>query len=378
MQRAIKTAQNWYSNKPVALQLFIWIVVVPTIFVSIYYGFITSDVYVSEAKYALRSNEQTPLTSGMLDSILTGGSVGSTHEDATIVKDYILSHDMLEKLDARLSIRKHYESDDIDRLSRLDPDASDEDFLEYYRKMVGVSIDSSTNITTLSIRAFDPVIAKQMAKTIIELSEDLVNRLSERIVEDTLHFARNEVDEAEDSVRKADDALTTFRSKTQSIDPGKETSAVLDIVTGLERQLAEARTQLTEARSFMQKDSTQVKILGNKVKALEKQVTDERGRLASEGASNDYTKLIEQYQPLVLEQDLARQRYKSALTSLELARAEAQRKQRYLLPFVQPKIPDEAVEPKRFKAILTFFIALCLIYAISGLSWAAIKDHMRL
>ena len=76
--------------------------------------------------------------------------------------------------------------------------------------------------------------------------------------------------------------------------------------------------------------------------------------------------------------ELAKQRYASTLTSLEAARAEAQRKQRYLLSFVQPQVPDEALLPERFKSTLILFLELCLIYSIGALVWAAIKDHMRL
>ena len=75
---------------------------------------------------------------------------------------------------------------------------------------------------------------------------------------------------------------------------------------------------------------------------------------------------------------MAKEFYTSALSSLELARAEARRKQRYLLPFVEPIISDEAVEPERLYAISAIFIMLLLAYAIGGLVWAAIKDHMRI
>ncbi len=111
----------------------------------------------------------------------------------------------------------------------------------------------------------------------------------------------------------------------------------------------------------------------------EKQATEERKRLASgEGSTLDYTKLIDNYAPLALEQELSKLRYTSALTSLEVARIEAQSKQRYLISFVQPNLPDEATEPERLHAILVIFFGLCIIYAISGLVWAAIKDHMRI
>ena len=378
MQRLIRTSQSWYANKPAAFKLFLWVVVVPTLLAAIYYGLIASDIYVSEARFSVRTSEQGGISGGVLSSVFTGTAGESSSEDAAIVAEYILSQDMLTELDKRLDLRKHFSSHNVDFLSRLDNDASQEDFLEYYRDRVQVNVDTSTNIITIDVQSFEPALSQMMANNIIELSEDLVNRLSERIVEDTLSFARGEVNNAEDRVRKASDAVTAFRNKTLSMDPKEETRGALNIIAGLENKLAEARAELLDTKSFMRQDSPQVRIIQSKVDALKKQIYEARQSLASKDSTRNYTQLIDQYQPLALEEELAKQRYASTLNSLEAARAEAQRKQRYLLSFIQPQIPDEALLPERFKSTVIFFLALCLIYAIGGLVWAAIKDHMRL
>lgn len=360
------------------LRLYVFLVLAPTLLGAIYYALFASDVFVAEARFAVRGSQETPIA-GLFDSVFSAEGTPTSDEDALIVRDYILSRDMLEELDRRLSLKQHYSSSDVDLISRLDDDASLEEMLEFYHEMLGVEIESTSNITTLNVRAFSPQMAHEIATTIIELSEGLVNRLSDRIVEDTLEFARNEVSQAEARVRKANDALTQFRNATSSIDPGQETAAVIGIVTGLETQLAAARAELDHARSYMRGDSPQVQNLAEKVAAIDKQVQDERRRLASQGGEGvNYTQLIDRYAPLLLEQKLSEQVYASALTSLELARTEAQRKQRYLLSFVQPRVPDEATEPDRLRKVILMFIVLTLAYGIGGLVWAAVKDHMRM
>jgi len=368
-----------FRSMPVPLQFFVAIIIIPTLITVFYYGIFASDVYIAEAKYALRQNTQTQV-SGLFESMLSGGSVSeSPGEDTNIVRDYIHSREMIVALDQALSIRDHYSSDTIDFISRFDAGDSQEKFLAYFRNMVELGIDTTTNISTLRVRAFDPSVSHQIAQTIIKLSEELVNSISSRIVEDSLQFARAEVEAAETRVRAASTAMTRFRSDTNSINPGEETKAVLGIITELESQLAVARTQLIEAQGYMQRSSPQVQVLRGKVDALEKQVIDERKRLSNDGETGvNYTTLIDSYQPLLLEQELATKQYASTLASLEVARIEAQKQQRYLLPFVPPQIPDEAVEPKRLKSIITVFLGLCIIYAIGGLIWAAIKDHMRI
>jgi capsular polysaccharide transport system permease protein len=358
---------------------FVLMVIVPTLAAIIYYGYIASDIYVAEAHYAIRTSTENPAP-GLANSLLGSASTGtSAGEDGMIVRDYTLSRDMLEELDSLLDLRRHYGSDRIDFLARLREDVSLEAFVEYYQEMVEIEIDPESQISMLRVRAFDAETAQQLAESIVKFSEALVNRMSERIVDDTLKFARSEVAKAEASVRRASDALTGFRSVSRSIDPAQETSAVLSIVTQLESTLAIARSELIQAESFMNPDSVQVKNLRARANALDQQVRSERQRLSADGQNTkDYTRLIGGYEPLLLEKVLAEQLWSSALISLETARAEAQRKQRYLITFVSPKLPDEAVEPNRLMATTTVFAGALLLYVISGLLWAAIKDHMRM
>lgn len=367
------------KNYPIPLKLFIYSVVFPTLIIAVYYAFIASDIYISEAKYSLRINSESPST-GFIDSFMPSSSgIEFSNEDASIVMEYIHSRELIVKLDQRLKIIDHYSSSDVDFISRLDSDDSLEDFYEYFIDKVEINTDSSSHVSTLRVRAFTPIFSKLVAENIINLSENLVNNMSKRIIDDSLQFARSEVNIAESRVRQASEMLTKFRHETKSINPGQETSAVLNIITGLEATLAVSKTNLIEAQGYMRNSSTQIKVLKGKVLALQQQVEEERKRLNnSQSGDSDYAQLIDGYEPLVLELELATKQYASTLTTLELARIDAQRKQRYLIPFVPPQLPDDPLEPERIKIIITWFISLCIIYALGGLIWAAIKDHMRL
>ncbi len=359
------------------LRSFCLFVLLPTLIGGIYFGVIASDRYVSEARYAIRTGAQAP-GGGFLENVLGAGlPATSTRQDAEIVRDYILSRDMLEALEKRIDVRAHYGSPEVDWLSRLRADASEEDLLEYFQDRVEVIIDAEANISNLRVRAFDRDTARTIAQHLLDLSEQLVNEMSERITKDTLRFARRELDRTETQVILANTALTRFRKERRSIDPGRETEAVLSIITELETQLAGTRADLIEARSIMRDKTPQVRNLETRVAALARQVAQQRHRLTN-ADSTDLTSLIERYQPLVLEQELAKQRYGSALTSLEAARAEAQRQQRYLIAFVSPRLPDEATEPRRAWMVATVFAFAFLNYVIGGLIWSAIKDHVGL
>ena len=367
-----RSSARWWA----ILRSFLVMVGLPTALTGTYYGVVASDVFVSETRYAIRTGEQAPAT-GLLASMLGPAATTRAGDDASIVRDYILARDMLDELDREIDLRSHYAAATIDPLSRLRPDATEEEFLEYYRDRIEVEVETGTDITVLKVRAFDAETARDIAGEIIELSERLVNRMSERITDDTLRFARRELAQAETLIREANQAVTRFRNESRSIDPGEETSAVLSIITALEGQLAGAKAELLETESIMHSDSVQVKTLQNRVAALTQQVKRERARLASESGS-DLTRLIDGYAPLLLDQELAQHRYTSALASLEVARADAQRKQRYLIPFVKPALPDEAIEPERLMNTLIVFFAASLIYGIGALMLASVYDHMGL
>jgi capsular polysaccharide transport system permease protein len=359
------------------LRALLLVVGLPTLIAIGYFGLIASNIYISETRYAIRSTERAAPTDLLSGVLATTGISTSSSEDSTIVSNYILSRDMLKVLENRIGLRAHYGSKAVDWVSRLPAGATEEDFLEYYREMVVVEIDTGSDISLLRVRAFDPETAQRIAQTVVELSERLINQWSERITEDTLRFARKELDFAEDKVRETSAAVTQFRNESGSVDPGEETSAVLGLVMTLEGSLAQAKAELIEAESYLRSDSTQIRQLKARIAALQSQIKNERARLTGKDET-DLTRLISGYQPLILDQTLAEQRYASALSSMELARADAQRQQRYLIPFVTPSFPDEALEPERLWNILTVFFGSLLAFGVGGLIWSAIIEHVGL
>lgn len=377
MKKYIDILVKNFNRMSMAARTFLVVIVLPTFIAVIYFGFITSDIYISEAKFSVKSNNELPSVNFM-DSLFGGGDTSTLNDDLYIVRDYILSRDMMNLLDRKLDLKSQFQSSHIDFFSRMDKDATEEDFYKSYKKMIEISLDTNASISTLRVKAYDPVFAQRVANLIIQKSEELVNRMTNRIIDDTMKFARSEVTNAEELVRKTSDDMSNFRYKSKSFDPGEETRALLSIVTGIETDLAKAKAELIEAESYMNPDSVQVKNLRSRVNALEKQRENEKQRIAKgNGTLEDYTQLIYDYEPLQLNKTLAEKQYASALTSLEAARAEAQQKRRYLITFVTPTIPDDAAEPNRLKSIFTVFIGSLLAYAIGGLIWAAIKDHMR-
>lgn len=356
---------------------------IPTLVAIVYFGLIASDIYVSEARFAVRSSKGASMNTG-LAAVLSAPGLGGGSKETAVVTDYARSLDMLLALEDRFDLQSHYTDTTIDRLSRLDAGASTEERLQFFRDHVRLMHDSSSDVITLTVRAFDPQTAQSLAGLVIQEAELLVNELSSRMESDAITTARSEVERAVEKVRNASRSLMRFRRDSGSLDPALESSTLYGIASGLETRLAETRAELSETQAFMRDDSPRVVTLRNRINALERQLRIERGRIVgdsidgdvADGSMRELGSLVGDYQPLLLEQELAQQQYASALASLELARVEAQRKKQYLVTFVQPSRPDAAVEPHRLNRILTVLVFSLLVYLVGGLMWSALKDHV--
>lgn len=95
----------------------------------------------------------------------------------------------------------------------------------------------------------------------------------------------------------------------------------------------------------------------------------------SGGGENSLSNQAAEYQRVFLENELAEKQLAAAMTSLESAKAEADRQQLYLEVISQPNLPDLAHEPKRIYNIIATFVIGLIVYGIGTLLTASIREH---
>ena len=354
---------------PIALRVVV-AALVPVLIAVCYFGLIASDRYVSESSVVLRSGNQS--ASNFSFGGLLPVSTPDT-QDVLVVSDYIASMELALHLDEKYSLRDHYSQPTVDFVSRLDKNSNDEDYLDYFRDMVGVKFEESSSIISITTRAYSPDIAHKVNSEIIARSELLINRLSDRIVEDTLQTALEEVQNATANARDVSDRLSRFTSENQSIDPGTDAVAIAGVISAMERKLAETRALYTEKSAYLRESTVEMRALKNRMNGLETEMQRERQRLSNEQGVGT---AIERYKPLLVEEELARQRYAAALQALEAARVESQTKKRYLATFVKPSKPTSSTEPDRFIDAISTILLSFLLYAIFALFRAAVREHI--
>jgi capsular polysaccharide transport system permease protein len=354
-------------------------VVVPTLLAGIYYGLIAADQYAVETRFAVRGTNAS--SSSDLLGVFSGiPAAGSTVTDSYILIDFMQSREMLDKLEGKIGIGHIYSRPEADYLSRFDTTSSSEDFLKYWRKMITANFDGSSQIVAVEVKAFTAEDAKQVATAILELNEALINELSVRARNDAVMHAQQEVNRMEDRLKATRAALRAFRDLQQEFDPVKNAESRFTIVSHLEQELSKARARLANLRSFMSADAPSVTVLESEIKALERQVEVERAKLgkgagAEQRGQESIGGLVASYEELLVEREFSEKAYVSALSSLERARVEADRQQRYLASVVRPTLPQEALYPKRILAIASFFFICLVLWALGVLVVYAVRDH---
>lgn len=358
---------SWQTHR-----LFWLTVVLPTLVAILYFGFIAADIYISEARFVVRSPERQ--TASPLGMLLKGTGFTRSQDDSYTVQDFILSRDALRLLDEKIDLRAAYAKGDIiSRFPGLDWDNSLENMHRYYQKMVGIQLDPVSSIATLTVRAFSADEARKINQHLLEMSEALVNQLNERGRRDMIRFAANEVAEAEKKAKLAALTLARYRNEKGVIDPEKQAAIPLQQIAKLQDELIATKSQLVQLQ-MMARENPQIPVLKKRIQTLETDIEHESSRVA--GGARSLASKAAEFQRLALEKEFADKQLASALASLEQARNEAQRQQLYLERIAQPSLPDAAMEPRRLRAILAVFVLGLIAWGVLSMLIAGIKEHM--
>jgi capsular polysaccharide transport system permease protein len=372
--RRLLTRRHWVFQLTVLL---------PVALASLYYGLIASDVYVSESRFVVRNHKQQtslPLdSSGAAGSLLeSSGLMSHGGDDASSVHDYILSRDALRELDAKLDLKRMFSSHDIDFLNRFHGlvywrNNFEWLYLYYGDRVVDAELDTSSSITTLSVRAFTPQDAQRINAMLVGLAEQLVNRMNERSRHDLIDVAAEEVHLAEARVVAATLALSTYRNKQRLYEPDIQSEQQLEGVRKLQGDLIAAEAQIAQIRK-VSPSNPGLPALVAQADALRSAVASETSKVA--GGHGSLSSKSTEFERLTLEQGFAEKQLEIADITLESARSDARRQELYLDRLVEPNSPDYAMEPRRFRSVAVVLAIGVIAWGVLSLILASVREHL--
>lgn len=353
--------------------LFVLTVILPTLLAILYFGVFASDVYISESRFVVRSPDKQS-TSGLGVLLKTTG-FGSSGDEIYAAQGYVLSRDALKALNRNDAFVRAYAAPSISVFDRFNPmglGGTFEDLYSYYEKKVALDQDSASSIVTLNVRAFTPQDALRFNEQLLEMAEATVNKLNERGRQDLIRFAQREVDDAKDHSQKAALALSAYRNQAGVVDPEKQATVQIQMISKLQDELIATRMQLRELNAFASKNP-QIAVLDTRANGLQQEINEQLGLVA--GSSRSLSSRAAQYQRLWLESQFADKQLASAMASFEEARNEARRKQTYVERIVSPNLPDDSLEPRRLRGIFSTFILGLAAWAIISMLVAGMLEH---
>lgn len=366
----VRQERKFFGHALGGLLLF---VLLPTLIGIVYFGWIAADRYESEVRFVVRI-PGTAGSAGMLANLMQKAGEGLTTtgmvrgaEDSYIVSNYLESRDALAYLETHAAYRKMVETEAADFLWRF-PNFftanTQEGLYRHFRRLMSISFDSTTGVSTLRVEAFSPSDAQRLATALLKGAEALINRLNERARSDVIRFAEAEVERMRGRADDAQAKLTMFRESESLIDPTHSTLAVLEAIARLSEEVALVNVQLRELQSGSPA-GPQIASLRNRQAALEAQIKAERQKLAGDALS--IAPRIAQYERLMLEREFSHRALLAALTAVEMARLEATRQHVYIEQVAAPSLPDRAAYPWRVLWCLGILMFSYVIFRIGSL-----------
>lgn len=363
-----------FINKIKRLPLLFWLaVVVPSTIAALYYGVLASDVYISESRFVVRAPDK-PAANG-LGFLVRSSGLSNAGDEIYATKDYLTSRDALRAINRSHGFQTAFSDPRIsvfDRFNGIGGDGTFEALFKYYQRKVDVEYDSSSSIATLTVRAYDPRVAQRVNEQLLKMAEESVNKMSERGRNDLVVVAQNEVNAAQQRSQNTAAALAQYRNQQGLLDPEKQATVQMQMISKLQDQLIATRTQLLELRTVASA-SPQIPVLQARVAALAREIEIQTGAVAGDKGSLAASAV--KYQRLSLDNQFAEKQLASALASLEEARSEARRKRAYVDRVVQPNLPDYPLQPRRLRGIFSVFALGLVAWGILSMLLSGLLEH---
>lgn len=360
-----------------AIAGFLAVVLAPAVACGVYMYAMAADQYASTVAFSVRNSEASAPVEFL--GALTQGFGGGGGVDAEVVYEFIRSQQMVEAALTALPLREIYNTAPDDPLFRLGEEQAVEDVHDYWRWMTTASLDGGAGIINFTARAFEPDDARAIATFVLDEATRVVNDLSRRARDDAVQLARESLTEAEDRLRAVRLEIRGFRAAEQEVDPAQNARAALDMITGFEEKLAEARIALETQTELVGARSPQIPVLRQRIESLRRQIAEERariGQVAPDAAgARAMADVLAEYEDLVVDREFAEKAYLSALSAYEQAQIEARRQLRYLAPHIQPTLAEAPRYPQRLLITFAVTAGLAVLWAVGVLIAYNIRDR---
>ncbi len=339
-----------------------------------YWTFVASDRYVSVSHVIV---QRTDMAAGpALDvASLIGSQGGHSRPDQMLLRDYLLSMDMLRKLEVRMQISAHYSSEQHDFFSRMWLIRPSIEWLHrHFLSRTSVEFDDYAGVLMIKAEAYDPNTAQAITQMMVHEGEIFMDDMARNLARDQVAFLEKQVQQNADRALQARQAVLAYQNRKGMVSPEAAAESLVGIVGKLEAQRAELQTQRNALQSYLVPTHLSIVQLNQQLAAIDRQINAEQAKLAAP-AGKTLNRTVEELQRLQMDAEFQQEIYKSALTALEKGRIEATRTLKKLSVLQAGYLPEYPLEPRRIYNIVVYTLVIYLCAGVLKLIIAAIHDH---
>ncbi len=353
--------------------IFLLWVVLPTALAAAYLYVVAADQYASRVGFSIRKEENSSAIE------LLGGITelsGSSSSDANFLYKYIGGREMMQAVDTKVGLKSVFSQPD-DPVFGLGADATVEEMDRYWSRMVNVFYDTGDGLIEVQVKAFAPGDARMIAQIILDESSRMVNDLTDVAREDTIRYARDELDHSIERLKGARQTLTAFRNRTQIVDPSLDIAGRMGLLNQLQTELATSLIDLDMLQANTGARDPRIVQTQQRIDFIEDRIRSERAKVSNADSAEGvaYSKLLDEFESLRVDLEFAEKAYVSALAAYDVAQAQAQKQTRYLAPYVAPTLAEEAEYPQRLLLVTLIAGFLLLTWGISVLLFYSVRDR---
>ena len=341
---------------------------------AIYWLFIATPRYVSEAHVIV---QKTDMSSGVptdLASALIDGGAGDTG-DQLLLRDYLLSVGMMQKLDREIGLREHWSQGWVDPITRLWFGRTDENLHEYYLDRISVEYDEYDGVIVITAEAFDPEFAHEITQRMVADGGKFMNQLAQNLALEQVAFLESQVQRLSDRAMETRQEVTRYQNRNGLVSPEQSAQAVSAIISRLEARRSELQIQLASMGAYLVDDHPSLIEIRQQIAAVDRQISQERSKLAGNSRGNRLNSQVEEFQRLQLQAEFAQNLYRNALTALEKGRIEGGRTIKAMSVIQPPTLPDSAIRPHRLYNTVLVALVMALVLGLLNLIIAVVRDH---
>lgn len=350
------------------LYQFLVFVILPTMIVVGYLGFVAVPLYEARAVVTITKpgGEKDTGLGGILGSI--GGA--SNMQDVFMAAEYIKSQALMDKLEEEMGLISFYGSPAMDPVRRL----KDREFLgiskhAMFSNFVTASTNIQTGLLTLYARAPSPELAVEISENLMDLTAAHINELSREQYKHRTALSRTAVADARIVLTEAQTNLTKLQISSREANPKLRIEGVYATIRLLEDEVLKLETQVQQAELAGQADAYQTKRLVMLKEGLEERIQKERDLLVKDPSPDQRSlnKLLLEYELALLQVRIAEETLSAALLTLNKASDDSALAQVQFQVVVPPRtatIPSFPNIPKNTFVTFLIFLSILSIFKL--------------